>query len=365
MQLPSSEHLEIRYLSRIFDNKSECYKLFFMLAIVNNLDKNKNILTYEELINDMIAEAWYMVSEYRLNLGPSDTLEALVHRVYEVSGIKSSEKKAKILAYLEGCDDRGILNMKKTLTYFVPYRLQAPFLSNVKGKLWDGPKKELAARINQEQRLMYYFQEINGIQSRIEVQEDWCEYILKNKEIIKGWIHYNMIIYLQRRNPGVPGIANKLYPPQDRKLEHVKKLWKAVVEINPVKEIYCGELLESRDISIDHFVPWSYVSHDELWNLTPTTRTINSRKNNFLPEWDKYFPRLCENEYLVCSLVWENEKVHELFEKCSKEHINDEEVRQRLYRRGIDRREFEAGLEKTLYPAYQAAEQRGFRRWDR
>ncbi|MBE5919975.1 MAG: hypothetical protein E7272_09045 [Pseudobutyrivibrio ruminis] len=26
-----------------------------------------------------------------------------------------------------------------------------------------------------------------------------------------------------------------------------------------------------KDISIDHFVPWSYVAHDEMWNLNPTT----------------------------------------------------------------------------------------------
>lgn len=59
----------------------------------------------------------------------------------------------------------------------------------------------------------------------------------------------------------VPGIADKLMPPQERKLEKVKKYWKLILTLEPVKEIYGGNILTEKDISIDHFVPWSYVAH--------------------------------------------------------------------------------------------------------
>lgn len=49
------------------------------------------------------------------------------------------------------------------------------------------------------------------------VRPEWCAYIRKNQEILKGWIQYNLITYLQRRNPNVPGISSKLEPPQNRK----------------------------------------------------------------------------------------------------------------------------------------------------
>ena len=54
------------------------------------------------------------------------------------------------------------------------------------------------------------------------------------------------------------------------------------------------EILELVDqkISVDHFVPWQYVAHDELWNLHPTTKSINSSKSNNLPVWDRYFSQL-------------------------------------------------------------------------
>lgn len=128
MQLPFSAELEIKYLTRLFDNKSECYKLFWFRAIVTKIEDGKDAITYEELVNEMIADAWYMVSEYHLNLGPNDTLEKVIKRINAISTIKSSETKANILKYLQECTDREVQKYKKVLTLNVPYRLQAPFM---------------------------------------------------------------------------------------------------------------------------------------------------------------------------------------------------------------------------------------------
>lgn len=279
MELPYSDLIDIKYLARVFDNKSECYKLFWFEAIVNLVSKGRSGATYEDLINEMIASAWYMVVEYHLNLGPSDTLEALIHKTFKISNgtLKSSDTRENIIAFLSDCQDNDVKAMKRTLTRNVPYRLQSPFLENVRGKEWNVSEKLLADKINQEKRLIYYFTSICGMQSSISIQRQWMDYINSNQEILRGWIEYNKVIYLQRRNPSVPGIVNKLYPSKDRDLNFVKKYWKSILMIHPVTEIYGGNLLTDKDtISIDHFIPWSYVAHDELWNLNPTTRSINS-----------------------------------------------------------------------------------------
>ncbi len=72
MQLPYSEELNIEYLGRLFDNTSECYKFFWFKAILAKVTAGKYELTYEELVDEMISDAWYMVTEYRLNLGPKE-----------------------------------------------------------------------------------------------------------------------------------------------------------------------------------------------------------------------------------------------------------------------------------------------------
>lgn len=98
------------------------------------------------------------------------------------------------------------------------------------------------------------------------------------------------IKYLQDRNPGVPGLIYKLEPEKDkeRKLENVRKLWDCVIDINGVgfKDIYSKRHIENK-YAIDHFIPWSYVANDELWNLfherkSDSPRTINCRTGTLI-----------------------------------------------------------------------------------
>ena len=211
---------------------------------------------------------------------------------------------------------------------------------------------------------MYYFLAFNGMDTKIHITPEWLEYLKENHEIIQGWIQYNMIIYLQRRNPSVPGISDKLSPPQARKLEKVKQYWKLLSEVSPIHEIYGESIITKNNISIDHFVPWSYVAHDEFWNLHPTTRSINSSKSNNLPAWDIYFPKLADLEYMSYRMIWKYDSVHKAFEKCADEHLNNMEIRNHLYKEGLTEAEFKHALEDTIYPVYQSAESCGFRSWE-
>lgn len=54
MKLPYSDTLEVQYLSRIFDNTSECYKFFWFQAIISKVLEGKDCITYEELVDEMI-----------------------------------------------------------------------------------------------------------------------------------------------------------------------------------------------------------------------------------------------------------------------------------------------------------------------
>ncbi len=364
MQFPYSDKLNIAALSRLFDNKSECYKLFWFQAILRKVCADKSELIYEELIDEMIADAWYMVTEYHLNLGPRDTLEKAVDHIYKTTGMLPSVKKQDILKWLERCEDPVVIRYKRDLTLNVPYRLQAPFFEGFRTETWNCGTKELAMRINQQRRLMYYFDVISGLRTKIHIDPDWAVYLKENQEILRSWIQYHMILYLQRRNPSVPGISDKLYPPQERKLEKVKKYWKLLSELDTFHEIYGGTEITRNNISIDHFVPWSYVAHDEFWNLHPTTRSINSSKSNNLPDWDHYFPLLADLEYHSYKLIWSYDKVRSEFEKCAREHLNSPEISHRLYRQGLDKDAFTTQLTEVIFPIYQSAKNCGFRNWE-
>ena len=359
---PRSEKLQIEYFGHLFDNTSECYKMFWFQVIVEKILSGATSATYEEIIDEMIADAWYMVSEYHLNLGPRDNLEFAVNRLAEISGLKPSEDKQVLLQYIRDCSDAEVMRYKNILTTNVPYRLQAPFL-DLKTDDWNVGKKVLIERLNSYQQLIYRFGVLDGLRTRIYFDEGWCEYILRNQVIIKGWLKYNLVEYLQRRNPNVPGVIDKLNPPQERKLLDIQKYWRKILTIHPVHEIYGGGILEENDISIDHFVPWSYVANDEIWNLHPTTRSINSAKSNQLPRWDVYFTSLAGLEYLSYQLMWEHDIIHQEFDKCKKKHLNSAVVEGRLYAPNLSEEEFRGRLSEVILPVYQSARAAGFHEW--
>ena len=91
-----------------------------------------------------------------------------------------------------------------------------------------------------------------------------------------------------------------------------------MLTLEQVHEIYGNEIVTERDISIDHFVPWSYVAHDEFWNLHPTTKSINSSKSNYLPDWNRYFSKLCRLEYFSYMMMNRYGRVKDAFELCSR-----------------------------------------------
>lgn len=363
MQLPYEEELEIGYLSRLFDKTSECYKFFWFKAILKKIREGRDNFTYEELVDEMIADAWYMVSEYHLNLGPKDNLESVVNYIVQANSFKPSEKNSEILKYLKSGADSEVMRMKKILIKNVPYRLLSPFMPDVKGKELEGSMVKRIKIINKQERLLYNIGYYNGLDTKIYIMPEWYLYIRKNMEIIKGWLEYKMIVYLQKRNPNVPGIADKLYPPQERNLPEIRNYWKMIMEFQPIHEIYGNNELDSEKISIDHFVPWSYVAHDELWNLHPTTAEINSSKSNKLPDWNIYFPLLARLQYLSYQMIWKYDRIHDEFDKCAKEHLNNDDIRYRLYRNGLSKEEFFHQLNDTIHPVYDSAKNSGFTNW--
>ncbi|MBR5046986.1 MAG: hypothetical protein IKX76_02000 [Eubacterium sp.] len=154
MYLPPSEHLAIDTLSGIFSDMSESYKIFWFNSILQGINNGQQVQFFDKIINRMVVDAWYMVTEYHLNLGPADGLEKLVHTVQTETGLPSNARERDILLALEGTTNKEIINLKKRLTLFVPYRLQAPFMKDVQGILWE-KRALLCERINNDTKYHY------------------------------------------------------------------------------------------------------------------------------------------------------------------------------------------------------------------
>ena len=363
---PYDEELNIGVLSRIFDRNriTNSYKYFWFMAILKKIGNEHFEFTYDELINQMLADAWYMVTEYNLRLGPNgvaDYLEETVRYIFNKEKFPSASKEEDLLNYLDMTDDTNIGKFKKEyLIQNVPYCLQSPFYPDIKNL--GRTKTDL---INQRPHLLYYFVALSGLKSRIRVNDDWKTYLFKNKDILMAWVKYNLAGFLQDRNPNVPGILDKLEKPEKRNLSRVSKYWKVILtKDSSIRDIYGDIVMNDEKISIDHFVPWQYVASDELWNLSPTTKSINSRKGNHLPVFDTYFDKLAHIEYRAY-LIWQADKTdRDLYDECLEYHVNSDAARKNLYGDGLDELKFKNALRDIIKPVYDSAKLCGFSEWE-
>ena len=195
----------------------------------------------------------------------------------------------------------------------------------------------------------------------------WRQLILDNYPVIYSWIQLKKIRFLQDRNPGVPGIIYKLERENNkiRKLHHARELWKSAVEIggSPIYDIYSGKELDLKSYDLDHFVPRSYIANDELWNLTPMEKRLNSSKNNRLPEWDSYFPGLAGNQYYLYKIVFSNPGIRKKFENCRRDNLNAIWASETLFIEGNTEERFTNILEHNLKPLHESALLQGYGLW--
>ncbi|WP_285056633.1 HNH endonuclease domain-containing protein [Pedobacter ginsengisoli] len=126
---------------------------------------------------------------------------------------------------------------------------------------------------------------------------------------MKSFCYWHLSLYLQKHNPNVPDIPNKLIkPPQRNGLTKQRKdFWDLVIHHNgPVNCIYTQKKLTIGDYAVEHFVPYAFVSHDLLWNLIPADKSFNSSKCDKLPSMAHHFDLYFDMQVLGLKTVISN-----------------------------------------------------------
>ena len=367
--------LDIRSFSLMLKNPTYCYKFYWLEAIVDLISEGVTETTFNEIIDEMICNAWYSVREFHVHLSGlgsdgsvRDGLERAVLRLSELSDLSANASKVEIKNEIKA-HEKELYQAKEQLTHMVPYRALAGFFANA-GEIvnWDSTRR-LTAYIEQFDRnhtaLPYTLGTGSKLSKEVRFHPDWVQMIQDNTVSILGWIQYEKVKWLQNNNPEVPGLVYKLAPMDEkmRKLGKVRKLWESVLEVQEIRDIFTEEPMRDKKYDIDHFIPWSFVMNDELWNLMPMDSSLNSSKSNRLPQWDPFFRRFSENQYVLYQLIQEKPGIHRLYEGCWRDNLHSIWAGQELYREGNSREEFCNILEKNMHPVYDSARRQGYEIW--
>lgn len=368
-------NLNIEAFVHMLDDPTECYKFYWLDSIMQLIAENEESITFDKVISGMIADAWYSVQEYHLRMGTKDnegksvnSIERAIYKLGTLDCIEITTDRKAILDLIQK-QDKLLHDEKYQISKNVPYRLLSSFIKEIDGNnpLWNQRRRLVAyfEMVNKYNCLLYTIGPERGLNKRIIIDECWKRFLIDNMVSIRGWIQMKKIQFLQARNPDVPGIIYKLYPENEkqRKLKNVRKLWAAILKIEPITDIYSGKCLMQDNYEIDHFIPWSYVTNDEIWNLIPVEASLNSSKRDRLPDWDKYFLNFAYNQFELNKVIYTYPKVRDLFALCQRDNLNSLWATENLYIENISISRFFGLLEDRLKPVYKAARMQGYNVW--
>jgi hypothetical protein len=319
------------------------------------------VLAIDALTAQMVAAVWYPHSYFRLSFGKQDQLGKLAKMLQTALDLPAhtpaTELAAACLRHAQ--TDAAFGKELRSLAAYVPYRFLRPsFASETRGLTdWkvNAAIRQLAAQrfTDAEQPCLYRF--VGDAPASIELHPRWLDYLERNLAIVDGFCRWHLTNYLQRNNPNTPNIASKLAEPEARNLRRARHFWQAAqAQLGPLPCIYSGETLAD-STSLDHFLPWRFVAHDLLWNITPTSRPINSAKNDQLPDFARYFEPFAALQFDAVQAVARQGKAALL-----EDHILLLKTASLAAVQALPYAAFRRTLEETLAPQMQIARTMGF-----
>jgi hypothetical protein len=281
MILPLDEQISVTKLASIFNNTVATYKFYWFLSLVEAAEKGSKEINKRELFARMIGLSWYTIHYFHISFGKQDLLQQASNKIRVIQSIEIDERKEIILTrILETADPVT----EKLLDHFdknVPHKFLSPWLGS-------GQRSEVY-RLSQSTREDPPYALYND---KIVIYPHWYQYIIRNSAILKNFCYWNLALFLQARNPNVPDIPSKLIKPVQRKGMTTQKrfFWDRIIRNKGYFNcIYTGKLLEVGEYDVDHFIPFQFVAHDQMWNLVPADPSFNSSKSDLLPSMDLFF----------------------------------------------------------------------------
>jgi 5-methylcytosine-specific restriction endonuclease McrA len=119
------------------------------------------------------------------------------------------------------------------------------------------------------------------------------EFMLKYQTTVFKLVNYELAKFLQKKNPLVTqGILLEEIENITQR-ESLQQFQQLLVDHSGSSCFYTGKPLkqDKRAVAVDHFVPWSFVHSDELWNFVLTSGSINSSKGSKLPA-ERYLEKI-------------------------------------------------------------------------
>lgn len=303
--LPSSSKIDVTKLSMVFKNVTLTYKYYFFLAILHEVKKNVmcDSLSLEKakLGAAMLGLAWHARTVYALNFGIGDKFQALIDELRLCLNLGDRESTDKIIDEIYAHkDDVKVSQIISMLLNYVPVKFLSCYVGSAPDTKEGNLKIALASQDRDNHSIYQLYLNEKGKFDHLVIDNDHLNYLRLHISILTDFTYFHLGSFFERRNLSVPNILDKIIWQKARdSLAPQRELFKIyLIHHSPQ---YCPynqqQLLNPQDFALDHFIPWSFVSHNQIWNLIPVDQITNSIKSNAVPDLSHYLKFLVHMHY--------------------------------------------------------------------
>jgi len=241
--------------------KSSTYKFALIKALIENLYQiNENFeLTYDQLAYSFTKIYWNLIVHHNLlnqNRGKTSKVVSLIKEEQIKNGIPSEMVFDKV-------DD--------TLQIRLVSKVKTTMKENVYGALYGDTRGSFYAFDHKKEIL--------------KLNPSVHAFLLNYQRLIVNLTNYHMASMIEQLNE-VPSINYLLGKVESiAKRSSLKPFEKILLTYFQAECFYCGKKLSDskRETQVDHFIPWSFVQSDHIWNLVLSCNKCNSSKRDKLP----------------------------------------------------------------------------------
>lgn len=246
-------------------NKTNSYKFGLLKSLLDNSFNgeitSKGIrYTFDELFYKFTYNYWNLVVKYHLiQMRQAKTNSSKIEQILKSSVVNNT---ALSLLDFESIDE------------------------NTKNKIVKGVKSEckkyvVGALYGDFEGTIYSF---NIKDEVLYLNPCIYDFMLKHKMDLEKLNYYSWAKFLEEVNKDneLIRVIDKLElaTPKRNNLTIYRNILRKEFEENNC--FYCGKKLQ-RKVHVDHFIPWSFVKDDKIWNFVLSCPTCNERKNNKVP----------------------------------------------------------------------------------
>ena len=352
--IPQSDILSTTNLSRVFNSTTATYKFYWFQSLLQmHNEEGAYRMNVWDLVIRMVANAWFPIHYFRLSFGSMDSLHKIVTELQWITALPMDAKREDVIVCLQSqLDNKEVKKLLTTLTVNVPCRFLSPWIN------YTSDSDVINRSHAYENGCLYSIQK-SKTEFFITLNPVWDKYLQDYYGILTDFINWNLTLFLQSRNPNIPNIPNKLSRPIERtSLNKQRKFWDDVIKIGGnIHCIYTGREIHLGNYAVDHFMPWSFVAHDQLWNLIPADNSINSSKSDKLPPLDRYLQKMAEEHRKAIRIYLEAGKKESALDDFSSLGYTPRDLLT------LNRERFLTAYQQTFNPLFQIAQNMGYEVW--